>query len=983
MKYLTLALALTLTLALPSFAQFNADKLKDRMKDKVNEKVDKANDKVLDATDKKKVADKIEEKAEKKVDQTVDKTKDKVKDFSAEKLEKAKKDYDEASFNYAISFSDNAGLFETKEKGDRHKELMANTLKFSEGADLDPIDRAKSANSTGEMLFANGKFSGARLSFNRAIGLYERNSAGETKDFALSMSNLSLLDQTTGRYTLSLERADKAITLREKLLPNSDALAASLNNKAVLYKDMGNYNEAEKLIARAITMTAATKGKTSVPYAVALNNKAMLFQAMGRYEEAEKIMKEALAVAKDTLKETSSNYIKLTINLAILYRDMNKYEDAENIYVTAMRIKERKLGKNHPDYAHLERGLADLYVVTGKTEKVESLLKDAAGIYKRKFGEEHPAYAATISDLGNFYRSGRKTAEAEPHLTRAFELRKKLLGENHPDYVNSMEDMALLRWQQSNYTEATAHYNTVIAKTLGYIDNYFAPMSESEKTKFWDIVTPRFQRFNSYVTEAASKQPELLATMYNNQLRTKALLLNSSNKVKNAILSSGNKELVAKYTQWLDQKEELARLYTLSKVELKEENVNLDSLQQVNNALEKQLSSQSNAFSQGYAGETVTYANLAAALTADEAVVDIIQFHKFNGVFTDSVYYAALVVTKDQQLPTLVLLRNGKDLESTYIKDYRSRIKNQKADEDSYSRYWAAIDKAIGAKKTVYLSLDGVYNQVSINTLKNASGNYLIESKNFVFLTNSKDIVKMKKQKGASAMKKSAVLFGFPDYGKTGTISSLPGTKTEVNNINAILKSNKYSTQVHLATDASEENVKKAQAEILHIATHGFFLSNVQNVEADKILGLEASQVKNNPLNRSGLLFANCESVFDGNADRGSANNGILTAYEAMNLSLENTELVVMSACETGLGDIKAGEGVYGLQRAFQVAGAKSIIMSLWQVSDDATMELMTSFYKNYSLSGNKQDAFIKAQKQIRTKYAHPFYWGAFVMVGN
>jgi CHAT domain-containing protein len=179
-----------------------------------------------------------------------------------------------------------------------------------------------------------------------------------------------------------------------------------------------------------------------------------------------------------------------------------------------------------------------------------------------------------------------------------------------------------------------------------------------------------------------------------------------------------------------------------------------------------------------------------------------------------------------------------------------------------------------------------------------------------------------------------------------------------------------------MQADASEKNLKEAKSpRVLHIATHGFFLPETENTE-EKVFGIEAGKLKENPMLRSGLMLAGAEKVIEG-----SGEDGILTAYEAMNLSLENTEIVVMSACETGLGDVKNGEGVYGLQRAFKVAGANAIIMSLWKVNDDATQELMTLFYKYYAVSGNKQDAFKKAQLELKTKFKDPYYWGAFVLV--
>jgi CHAT domain-containing protein len=222
-------------------------------------------------------------------------------------------------------------------------------------------------------------------------------------------------------------------------------------------------------------------------------------------------------------------------------------------------------------------------------------------------------------------------------------------------------------------------------------------------------------------------------------------------------------------------------------------------------------------------------------------------------------------------------------------------------------------------------------------------------------------------------------------YGRHEMIEQLPGTEAEVKNITKLLIPYKVKTTALYGDKATEQKVKEIQSpSILHIATHGYFLADLSQMETTKVLGVDITAAKENPLLRSGVLLANCDNVFEENF-RSSPNseNGILTAYEAMSLNLDKTDLVVLSACETGLGSIKQGEGVYGLQRAFLIAGAKSIIMSLWSVSDDATMELMTLFYNNYAKTGNKVQAFSNAIKQLKVKYKEPYYWSAFVMLSK
>lgn len=912
-------------------------------------------------------------------------------DLLVKRLEKSKEEYEKTSFNYAISFTDNAGLFETKERYDKHRAVLLEGVKQQEAkesgtrVDKSAADRAYNSNASGEMLYANNKFKSAELAFLAAKLEWEAAGKTNSNSYALTLSNLGLLYMTTGRYTKSEEYTQAALKIRQSILRNTEAHAASVNNLAVLRKEQGQYNEAEKLIKEALEISAVAEGTESLTYAIALNNKAMLFQAVGRYDEAAKLMIQSTDLAKTHLKENSSEYVKFSMNLALLYKEMEQYEASEALYLSAMETKAKKLGKNHPDYAHLTRGLAALYWSMGKEDQVEDLLKDAANIYQKKFGKNHPSYASTINDLGTFYRSKGDYTNAGPLLEEATATRLKLLGPNHPDYITSLENVAIYHWRTSQLEQASREYAQVMNTTMDFIDRYFAPMSEVEKAQFWSQLQPRLQRFYNFASTAEVQQQELLTQIINYQLKTKALLLSSTNKVRNAILSSGDQQLIEKYTAWLDKKEELARLYTLSKAELAEEGIDPSALEREANALEKELSSASNAFSSGYGGTTdITCNDLKKQLAEEEVLIEIIRMRQFEHVFTDQVHYLLIAVNSGQGQPTLVLNTQGLALEGDIVNNYRNNIYDLQDDSEAYNAFWKPIEGMVKGRKNVYVSLDGVFNLVSLKTLKNDAGKYVFDLHNVIILTNSKDLIEVKSAT-ANLTNKSATLFGYPNYGDIGKLSKLPGTKLEVENIDGILQNAGFKTAVFMADEASETNVKQANSSILHIATHGFFLPDVSRYKREKILGIEISKAQENPLHRSGLILAGAEETMyrNGQADHSTSDNGILTAYETMNMPLENTDLVILSACETGLGDIKAGEGVYGLQRAFQVAGAKSMIMSLWQVSDDATMLLMTEFYKEYAASGDKRAAFIKAQQVVKSKYPQPFYWGAFVLIGH
>jgi CHAT domain-containing protein len=331
-----------------------------------------------------------------------------------------------------------------------------------------------------------------------------------------------------------------------------------------------------------------------------------------------------------------------------------------------------------------------------------------------------------------------------------------------------------------------------------------------------------------------------------------------------------------------------------------------------------------------------------------------------------------------------VPIGDAKKIEAA-ISDFREKTINIKPENEAYATTWQEVDAQLKGVSKLFISLDGAYHQLSINALKDLSGAYLVDKYNILFVGNSKDLLNVKQTESVVNKPLSAFLIGNPFYGKNKVVEQLPGAEAEVKNVTKLLNLYKVKSTALYGSNATEAKVKAINSpNILHIATHGYFLADLSQMETTKVLGVDVSAAKENPLLRCGLLLANCDNVFDADFHPSpNSENGILTAFEAMSLDLDKTDLVVLSACETGLGSVKQGEGVYGLQRAFLIAGAKSIIRSLWSVSDEATMQLMTLFYTNYAKTGNKNLAFSDAIKQLKSKYKQPFYWSAFVMLSK
>jgi CHAT domain-containing protein len=513
--------------------------------------------------------------------------------------------------------------------------------------------------------------------------------------------------------------------------------------------------------------------------------------------------------------------------------------------------------------------------------------------------------------------------------------------------------------------------------SVSFINEFFPPMSEVEKTKYWEKMERRFSIFYNFALANSANDPELLAQMINYRLLTKGMLLSTTTNIKNAILNSGDQVLIDLYDQWQDQKRTLASYYSFSKEEISSQKINIDSLENAANQSERNLSLKSTAFAEAMVTKDVSFQLVQQKLSTGEAAVEMIHLSEFANSLTGNHKYVALIF-KQTGLPTTVILENGDQLDKRYYGYYNNVIRNKLNDDYSFDQYWAKVSASLLDISTIYFSPDGVYSQININTLKDSSGKYLVQEKTIKLIGNPKDLLDANKPSSTS---ETAFLLGYPNFGSVD-ILPLPGTQRELQQVKKALEIGNYQVKAVMQQNATESELKRVSSpKIMHIATHGYFLADVQSTGA--VFGVQVQYAKSNPLLRSGLMLTGASSETT-EASFSEEENGILTAYEAMNLDLNGTDLVVLSACETGKGDVKSGEGVYGLQRAFSMAGADKMIMSLWKVDDAATQELMSKFYANWILSGQDMSrAFRNAQLQLMTTYPDPYYWGAFVMVGR
>lgn len=903
--------------------------------------------------------------------------------------------YDNQDIKYAIELEKIAAL---KVKIGDYNGATSNieesiNILYKERRDkVNVVHYVKALETSAKLLSLEGAFDEAKTTLVRSQRLLLRAEDLTQYDELASSIDLAEVYVKFGRISQTESMLSTSLVSYEELYGlNSRNLVAPLLSYGSLKLFTGDYAEAEKFARRALNISQEHFGTGSSKTANCNILLSKIYIAIGDYDKARINIESALAIQEKVFGRNHIDFAKSQSQLGlILFYNNADSQLIEEVFEESKATVAEKLGNRTPLYADVLKNMSMLYIQEHKFDDAFNSLALAEAIWETRLQTRKNVNVASIYTLtGDVYYQQKDYLNAEEKYKKAKKLYEDFFSPEHPEYVRVISKLAKVYYMQGDKRRAMKNLQEVIDKYDSFIKTYFPALSEREKAKFWNTIKSDYEFYITLAIVFQDEDPKLIENVFDNALRTKAILLSSSIKIRERILNGDDEELKYLYNEWLAKKEFLTTALSMRLDQLEENEIDPVLVQNEVELLEKQLSEKSELIKSTNEQSVINWEDVQSVLKENEIAIEMVRYRHFDHVFTDSVIYVGLYVKnqKVQRKPGVFTINNGRELETKYFKAYRNAIIFRSRDRYSNTQYWQPIANVVGPTGTIYLSADGVYNQINLEAIPVDDQNYVLDNSNIILVSNTKDIyLNSLKQKGEKSV--SASMFGNPIYyleasaGTRHKIGQLKGTEVEINELNKLLNGKGWSTSTMMERMATEESIKTVDnPEIIHIATHGFFTPQEQ-IRQNALQGQNEAKLAENPLLRTGLLMAGAGDVLAKTKFNYNIEDGILTAYEAMSMNLDKTDLVVLSACETGLGDLTVGEGVYGLQRAFMVAGAQTLIMSMFKVNDEATQKLMVNFYSKWLATGKKRESFVQAKKELRNEFQDPIFWGAFIMIG-
>ena len=894
-------------------------------------------------------------------------------------------------------------------------------------------DYALSLNNMADYYASSGNYAESIRLATEALNIRENVFGKNHPEYAMSLNNLAHYYGLIGDYSEAIRLGTEALELIEKLLGNNNQYyAASLSNLSTYNTYLGNYAEAIRLEDKALNIRKQVLGKEHIDYAASLNNLASYNYYLGNCSEAIGLCTEALRIERNVLGESHPDYATTLNNLAEYNASVGNYAEAIRLATEALDIRAKTLGTNHPDFAMSLNNLANYFSDAGYYAEAVKLGTKALNTIEKSYGKDHPNYATSLNNLAFYNYNSGNYSEAMRLGLETLKIRENLLGMQHPDYATCLADLAAYSFKYGS-TDAVGYCVEATEALAGIVRRTFADLTARERNLFWEQYKAWFEgTIHSIAYDMPSDS--LTENGYNGALMAKGLLLNSEMELSTLLKESGDEEVANIYNNLKNLRLQINKLYEMP---IAERPLDADSLERAAQGLERQLVQRSKVYGDYTANLVIDWKQVRQKLGSGEMAVEFVSFPLRN----DSVMYAAYCLRKDMPLPKMVPLFEERQLTGLDKNFYFTS-------PALYNLIWKPLEGEMAGVTTIYFAPAGGLYNLPIESLPVDGSTYNSDIRNYRRLSSTRQLAL---RRDGVEVTRAAVYGGLKydadtvalvnDSRKYRTVEpvqwssravadslnlrdgvyELPATKIEAEEIDKALETARIDTKLYtdtIGTEASFKALSGSGVNALHIATHGFYWTEREAAQLDGLafLGADmpAAVKEDKALTRSGLLLAGANTALKGLPLPEGVEDGVLTAKEIAGMDLRRLDLVALSACQTGLGEI-TGDGVFGLQRGFKKAGANTLLMSLWKVDDTATQLLMTQFYKNLLAGMGKYEALAAAQKYLRElevevkitpdktnyqrlkderagkqeeaeyktvrRYAEPKYWAAFVLL--
>lgn len=835
-----------------------------------------------------------------------------------------------------------------KSKADEALPLATRALALVESASpQDEMAVAMAVRSLAETYAEKRSFNEAEAAYKRAIESLERQLGANDPLPAIVSGRLAAIYRRTGPPILAERLARGAIKTIESVLgPDHLAVAQCLMTLGSIRQDAGDVVEAEALARRGLAIVEKGGGTAQLKAAL-LNNLGIMAIDRKDFDAADDLLRRSVEAGEADYGPDSYWMANALLNLGIVARQRKAYDTAESYYLRALAIREKIVPPDHPDIAANLNNLATLYSSRGDPARALEMHRRALAIWEKAGG---PYGSGTLTSLGNIARV----------------------------YAAANDATNALAYQR----RADAALEVQFALNL-------AVGSERQRLASAASIAERTDRTISLSLGLAARNPDASALAALVVLQRKGRVLDAMAET----MASFRQRAGVEDRDLLEQLAEVTR--NLSRLALngrqamtaEEHRSAIAALEQKKEGIEAAIS-EHNAEFRAHAAP-VTLERVQAAIPVDAALIEFAVFHPFdpqaptNAEAYGAPHYAAYVIAREGSPqafdlgPTAAIDAAVERLRSALRDPSRHDVTVLARTVDAL--VLAPIRGAAGSASALLISPDGALNLIPFEALVGEDGRYALERYAISYLTSGRDLLRIAIPRAARDV---PVVVANPTFGEapaadpgpaakapraSGNVAAklyfapLDGTAEEARAIRAFYPDAKLLSRTG-ATKVALAGVRAPA--ILHIASHGFFLPDV---------GID------NPLLRSGLALAGA------NAAGAPAGSGLLTAMEAANLDLWGTKLVTLSACDTGLGAVRNGEGVYGLRRAFVLAGTETLVMSLWPISDYVTRQLMSGYYRGLKAGLGRGAALRGAQLALlaRPGRRHPFYWASFIQAGD